>query len=339
MSFSRRSGTAEAVPSHDPIHEGVVVKVLAWARPQFSSDDFKNSFLCRTGVRGQRICVAPGRPGDGPGLRPYLRPPLPKAVGCDIEKPAASLGCRPGLRHEPARRDPRRTQRIRLHLVQHRFAMVVGMPWARCSGCRRTPAYLISTGTAICGGSAIAASARSPAPATKRWRSRWERFCAQFRGPADVPGRRRRPEAHPDTIRPVGRAGHSRYEFGRRSGREIRGDGTCSRDDRKTGARPVDRSPRAWRSVDRTCPGKNAVAMVHRPCSAWLPSATPTCPPERRRTSLSRTPRKSELTAALYLIGSGVSVAALKKVDIAPCFWGESLSLSIFDRFPLGSSG
>src|SRR5260370_16547444 len=37
------------------------------------------------------------------------------------------------------------------------FAMVVGMGLGALLGMKRTPAFLISTGTAICGGSAIAA--------------------------------------------------------------------------------------------------------------------------------------------------------------------------------------
>ena len=56
------------------------------------------------------------------------------------------------------------------------FAMLAGLGIGRLLAVRGTTSYLISTGTAICGGSAIAAVGRSFTRPKRKWLYPWVRF-------------------------------------------------------------------------------------------------------------------------------------------------------------------
>ncbi len=73
---------------------------------------------------------------------------------------AAGFGCRARVRHESAAGAACRTQRTGIHGSGHHVCDAAGMGiWASCWRCKGRISFLISTGTAICGGSAIAAIA------------------------------------------------------------------------------------------------------------------------------------------------------------------------------------
>jgi uncharacterized membrane protein YadS len=55
------------------------------------------------------------------------------------------------------------------------FAMTIGMALGALLKVQRKPAFLISTGTAICGEARSQPSALSREPAAKRWQFRWGR--------------------------------------------------------------------------------------------------------------------------------------------------------------------
>ena len=210
------------------------------------------------------------------------------------------------------------------------FTMVVGMALGAMLKMQRTPAFLISTGTAICGGSAIAAVGPITGASDEQM--------AVSLGTVFVLN-----SVALLTFPAIGAALHlTQTQFGLWAALAIHDTSSVVGAAAKYGAvalavgttvkagpGPVDRPHVARRRADQACAGQKSSGRGSSPCSAWPRSATPTCPPERPPTGFYRRPRKIGLTATLYLIGSGISVATLKKVGHRPMLLGVILWLLI----------
>ncbi len=127
------------------------------------------------------------------------------------------------------------------------FALLVGTGLGKLLSVPDRPAFLISTGTAICGGSAIAAIGPiTGATEDEMSVSLGTIFVLNSVALLTFPaiGSWLQPFADPVWI--VGGIGHPRHQFGRGSSRQIRRGGLGSRDNREACPRTLDRTVVDW---------------------------------------------------------------------------------------------
>ena len=146
------------------------------------------------------------------------------------------------------------------------FALLAGMGLGALLGVQRVPAFLISTGTAICGGSAIAAVGPITQASDEEMAiALGTVFVLNSVALLIFPAIGAALKLTPIAIWIVGGAGHSRHQFGGGRGGQVwsRGPGHC--DHGETGARFVDCSALGGHGGGARRQGQDSVAVVH-----WL---------------------------------------------------------------------
>ncbi len=144
------------------------------------------------------------------------------------------------------------------------FALVVGLSLGKFLQVRGNASYLITTGTAICGGSAIAAIAPIiQADEQETAVSLATIFILEFRRTDCVSADWRGAASVADPIRIVGRARDSRHKFGCRRCIEIRRASVDCRNDGEISACALDRSACTGNCCGEAQQIQSPVAVVH----------------------------------------------------------------------------
>ncbi len=218
-------------------------------------------------------------------------------------------------------------ERLPLHRAGHRLRHDAWERcWAGCSSCEPRPAFLISTGTAICGGSAIAAVGPiTGATEDEMSVSLGTIFVLNSVALLTFPAIGLWLQAFADAVWTVGGAGDSRHQLRRGSVGKVRRGRARGRYHREAGARALDRSPVDRNRRRQGQQDAHSVAVVH-------PVLLPGRGGEHLLLSRARLPitglsnaGKLMLIITLFLIGASLSPAALRKVGPRPLLQGVLL--------------
>ncbi len=206
------------------------------------------------------------------------------------------------------------------------FALTAGWALGRLLNVEKTISYLVSVGTAICGGSAIAAVGPViGADAEQMSVALGTVFLLNSIALLLFPPIGRALGLSQTQFGFLGRARHPRHEFRRRSGHEVRPRGSGRRRHREAGARPLDRA----RLPRRPPPSNRSKAKIQWP---WFilffvlaAAANTFLPAGAGAWRFLNAAGKAGLTATLFLIGAGLSRAALRRVGPRPLIQGVAL--------------
>ena len=193
---------------------------------------------------------------------------------------------------------------------------------------------LITVGTAICGGSAIAAVALSWTRPKRTSASPWEPSSCSTRSRFSSSGRRQRAPSQPGSVRPLGCTGHPRHQLGSRGQRQYGSQALMIGTTVEAGPGALDH-PRFSRRGGLVSPAhppgrpqlwflQHQVALVHpvflsRQRLAHLSAGL--IPWFDTLSHLGKT----GLTATLFLIGSGLSGAHFSRSGYRPMLQGVML--------------
>jgi len=144
------------------------------------------------------------------------------------------------------------------------FALVVGLALGKLLHVRGNSSYLITAGTAICGGQRHRCSRADPSRRRRRDGGfTGHNLHSKFRGAHDFPGDWRSFAALAIAVRTLGCAGDSRYQLGCGRLRKIRERRAGNWNYSEARAGSLDRSPGAGYRSRQTQPFKDSFSLVH----------------------------------------------------------------------------